>query len=380
MAAVLSASVLASFAISAFSQSAVVPNLDALEALGGQLFSDRDLSFSRKQNCVSCHSPQLAFSDPRSLGEINGAVSRGGDGRSFGDRNAPTLMYIAFTPAFHRAAGGAAIGGMFWDGRASTLKDQIRDPLLNPVEMAMPDEESVVQRLREKPEYQEAFASLFGPEVLSDTPRAFAAAEEAMAAFLRTRDFAPFDSKYDRSLRGEVVLSAAESKGRDIFFADGRCSACHMTSESSGSKAELFTNFRYYNLGVPKNDTVRRLNGSKPDRIDHGLLENAAIDDPAQSGRFKVPTLRNVAVTGPYMHNGLFQELRTAVLFHQRFSPHNSEAQINPETGRNWDTPEVADNVARAELQASPLSSQDVDNLIAFLKSLTDRTYEDLLR
>lgn len=357
-------------------------DLDTVEKLGSALFSERNLSFSRKQNCVSCHSPELAFTDPRALGNIQGAVSRGGDGHSFGDRNAPTLGYLALAPEFRLSPEGVPAGGMFWDGRARDLEAQIHDPLTNPVEMAMPDTASVVARVNESTEYRAALAALFGESVLTDTAQTFAAIEKAIGAFLREPDFAPFDSKYDRSLRGEATLSAAEAAGRDLFFSRERtaCSRCHAQDASGGNRAEPFTNFGYYNLGVPVNATVRRLNGSPPGRIDRGVLENPAVSAPEYDGAFKVPTLRNVAVTGPYMHNGVFQELRTAVLFHLRFSaPDGAAGRVNPETGKPWDGAEVPGTVAEATLRAPPLQDSDVDNLIAFLETLTDRRSEHLV-
>lgn len=348
--------------------------------LGRALFADRNLSFSRKQNCVSCHSPELAFTDPRALGDVQGAVSRGGDGHSLGDRNSPTLSYIMMTPPFHISAEHTAAGGMFWDGRARTITDQVRDPILNPIEMGIPDEASVVARLRESADYQAAFPAVFGPGVLDDTPKAFAALQTALAAYLKTSDFAPFDSKYDRSLQGGAVLSESEVKGRDLFFAanGAGCSRCHSSTGVADSRNDAFTNFRYYNLGVPENVAVRRLNGSAAQRVDHGLMQNPAANDPIYDGAFKVSTLRNIAVTGPYMHNGAFQELRTAVLFHLRFSD-GSIGKINPETGEAWNAPEDGANLATSDLKARPLSNADVDALIAFLKTLTDRNYESLV-
>lgn len=348
--------------------------------LGRALFADRNLSFSRKQNCVSCHSPELAFTDPRALGGVQGAVSRGGDGHSLGDRNSPTLSYIMMTPPFHISAEHTAAGGMFWDGRARTITDQVRVPILNPIEMGMPNEASVVARLRESADYQAAFPEIFGPGVLDDTPKAFAALQTALASYLKTSDFAPFDSRYDKSLRGEAALSQNETKGRDLFFAAGGagCSRCHSSAGVADSRNDAFTNFRYYNLGVPENVVVRRLNGSAAQRVDHGLMQNPAAHAPIYDGAFRVPTLRNIAVTGPYMHNGAFQDLRTAVLFHLRFSD-GSVGKINPETGAAWNAPEDGANLATYDLKARPLSDADVDALIAFLKTLTDRAYESLV-
>ena len=108
------------------------PALDTLGKLGRALFADRNLSVNRTQSCVSCHSPDLAFTDPKELGKIEGAVSVGADGHSFGDRNSPSVAYASFTPEFHLAASGEPMGGFFWDGRARTLEEQAGGPPLNP--------------------------------------------------------------------------------------------------------------------------------------------------------------------------------------------------------------------------------------------------------
>lgn len=371
--------VIAAISACVLPQTLEAEDLKTREALGQALFADRNLSFSRKQNCVSCHSPQLAFTDPRALGEIQGAVSRGGDGRSLGDRNSPTLAYLRLMPAFHMSPENEPVGGMFWDGRAHNIERQIRDPLLNPLEMGMPDEESVVARLRETPDYQAAFNALFGDGTLTETPKAFAALESAIAAFLLTPQFSPFDSKYDRALHGQATLSESEIRGRDLFFSKegAGCHRCH-SNKAAGADEEAFTNFSYVNLGVPENATARRLNKRDAQRVDHGLMQNAAAARPEFDGKFKVPTLRNVAITGPYMHNGVFQDLRTAILFHLRFS-NPDIAKSNPETGFEWNAPEVAANIVETGRNALLLSNTDVQALIDFLKTLTDKNYEDLI-
>ncbi len=375
-AAALAASI---FSNAARAQTTGGPALDTLDKLGQALFANRNLSFSRTQSCVSCHSPELAFTDPRELGKVEGAVSLGADGRSLGERNSPSIEYMRFTPEFRIGADGEPMGGFFWDGRARTLEEQAGGPPLNPAEMGMPDKQSVVARIKEEPRLAAAFRALFGEAVFDDTDRAYAAMTQALAAFERRPDFSPFDSKYDRSLRGEAALTAEEMRGRDLFFSRERasCSACHM-SNGDGAAAEVFTNFKYYNLGTPANAKVRALNGSKPGHIDRGLAENPAAPGAANEGKFKVPGLRNAAITGPYMHNGLFKDLRTVLLFHQRFSPDGP--RINPENGQPWENPEVPANLALASLKAAPpLSESDIDALIAFLKTLTGKRYENLL-
>ena len=188
--------------VPALAQSTAQPPLDTIEKLGRALFTDRNLSTNRRQNCVSCHSPELAFTDPKELGKIEGAVSVGTDGRSFGDRNSPTVAYAAFVPAFRIAADGEPEGGFFWDGRAATLEEQAGGPPLNPIEMGMPDKRSVVARIEENPRLVAAFQLLFGADVFEDAERAYAAMTKAIAGHERTAEFSPFDSRYDRSLRG----------------------------------------------------------------------------------------------------------------------------------------------------------------------------------
>ncbi|MFT4080833.1 cytochrome-c peroxidase [Propionicimonas sp.] len=346
-----------------------------LEKLGGALFADRNLSFNRRQNCVSCHSPDLAFTDPRELGVVAGAVSRGADGRSLGDRNAPSAAYAAFAPAFHLDANGEPVGGLFWDGRAATLEDQAGGPPLNPIEMGMPDKASVVGRLKENSAHVSAFRALFGETVFDDDERAFAAMTAAIAAFERSPAMSPFSSKYDRARRGEAVLSEQETAGRDLFFSRerGNCAACHMSSDRKPAEREVFSNFRYYNLGVPVNRTVRAANGAAPGFVDKGLAAGGAVAaDPRFEGRFKTPSLRNVAVTGPFMHNGIFEDLRTVLLFHQRFSDPFAAERAGRE-GAGFGEPEVPANIARGELASiGRLDDRDIDALTAFLKTLTD--------
>jgi len=346
-----------------------------LEKLGSALFADRNLSFNRRQNCVSCHSPDLAFTDPRELGDIAGAVSRGADGHSLGDRNAPSVAYAAFAPAFHLDAKGEPVGGLFWDGRAATLEDQAGGPPLNPIEMGMPDKASVVARLKENAAYVSTFRALFGETVFEDDARAFAAMTAAIAAFERSPAMSPFNSKYDRARRGEVALSEQETAGRDLFFSRerGNCAACHMSGGGAPGDREVFSNFRYYNLGVPVNRNVRAANGSTPGFVDKGLAAGGAIAaDPRFEGRFKVPSLRNVAITGPFMHNGIFGDLRTVLLFHQRFSdPRAADRAGRAATG--FGEPEVPATVARGNLASiGRLDDRDIDALTAFLKTLTD--------
>ena len=348
-----------------------------LEALGRDLFRDPNLSANRTQACASCHDPARAFSDPR------GAASPGDDGISLGDRNAPTVTYAALIPPFGRDAEGRWIGGQFHDGRAATLEDQAAGPPLNPIEMGMPDAAAVVARLRENPAYGAAFPALFGAGVWDDPARAFAAMTQAIAAFERTADFASFDSRYDRFLRGEITLTPEEELGRVLFFSQQftNCSLCHRLGTSEMDPRETFTDYRYFNIGTPENTALREMNGVAPGTVDAGLAANpAAAGDVGARGQFRVPTLRNVAVTGPYMHNGVFADLRTVVLFYNTYNSRDPERHINPETGAPFGPPPVPETLATEELTQGPaLDDRRIDAIVAFLRTLTDARYEPLL-
>lgn len=347
------------------------------EALGERLFFDVNLSRNRSQACASCHDPAHGFADPR------GMASLGDDGVSLGDRNAPTASYAAMIPRFHRNEDGDWVGGQFLDGRAATLEDQAAGPPLNPAEMGMPDKASVVDRLRENADYVAAFPALYGAGVLDDPEAGYSAMTNAIAAFERTPLFAPFDSKYDRFLRGEAELTHEEELGRLLFFSEQftNCNKCHQLQRSPIDPRETFSDNRYHNIGTPENTALRRSNGVAPGTVDAGLAANpAAAQDPAATGRFRTPTLRNVAVTGPYMHNGVFGDLRTVVLFYNTYNTRSEARHINPETGQPFGPPPVPGTLAVDELTHGPaLDDRRVDALVAFLRTLTDARYEELL-
>lgn len=345
------------------------------------LFFDTNLSLNRTQSCATCHHPEFAFTDPRETA-TGKAVSLGDDGRSLGDRNTPTAMYARFTPPFHQRDDGEFVGGQFLDGREPDLHGQAGMPLLNPVEMAMPDKASVVARITENNAYVAAFEKLYGQDILADIDAAYEALRESIAVFELTEEFSHFDSKYDRMLRGEVEFTDQEELGRLLFFSQQftNCNLCHQLQTSQVAPDETFSNYTYHNIGIPVNHEVRAVNGMAPGHMDHGLLDNPAVSDPAQNGKFKVPTLRNVAVTGPYMHNGVFKNLRTTIVFYNKFNSKAESAQTNPETGEPWGTPEVSANLSLEELEHGPaLDNRRIDALAAFLRTLTDRRYEHLL-
>jgi cytochrome c peroxidase len=263
--------------------------------------------------------------------------------------------------------------------------------------MNMPSKAAVVDRLLENTTYVTAFESLYGVEIFNDTDAAYAAMTESIAAF-ETADseaFYPFDSKYDRSLYKPSSdeyydyspLSKASLGKARFFSSDLTCASCHQLREL-GNEGEIFTSFEYHNIGVPVNTKLREVNGVTA--VDNGLFNNPAVNkDENQKGKFKVPTLRNIAVTAPYMHNGIFNELETVIHFYQ----HAKEKALNiktgaaievvnnPETGLPWGDAEVNQNIEHDLLGGNDINLNDteVEAMVCFLMSLTDARYEHLL-
>ncbi|MEQ8663732.1 MAG: cytochrome c peroxidase, partial [Gammaproteobacteria bacterium] len=241
---------------------AVADDDAALAALGRALFFDTSLSAARTQSCASCHDPAHAFADARDNG-TGGAVSRGDDGVSLGTRNAPSIAYAAAVPAFTRDAAGAAVGGLFHDGRAATLAAQAAAPLVDPREMALPDHAAVIARVRANAAYVAALEKHFGAGVLDDEGAAMDAITIAVAAFERSPAFGAYDSRYDRFLAGELTLTIEEELGRRLFFSDlTNCMHCHLEEPGRVKPREPFTDHRYHNIGVPLNP---RLAARAPD-------------------------------------------------------------------------------------------------------------------
>jgi len=331
--------------------------------LGEKIFFDLSLSEPAGQACASCHLPSAGFADPDA--EI--PVSRGVDPAHFGNRNTPTLAYAAFSPPFHfDEEEELYIGGFFHDGRAPTLEAQAKMPFLNPEEMANPDGVAVVSKI-ERADYADLFRQVYGAEAFADSAQAFEQVADALATFQRTEFFSPFSSKYDYYLRGEAQLTEQEKRGLKLFDDEdkGNCAACHPSSKLEDGSHPLFTDFSYDNVGVPKLPDSPfylidpRHNPEGAQAIDLGL--GAVLNEPAEQGKFKVSTLRNIAITGPYMHNGIFTTLEEVVDFYN-----------TRDTDPQWAAPEVAENVNDEELGDLKLTEQEVADIAAFLKTLTD--------
>jgi cytochrome c peroxidase len=361
-----------------------------------------------------------------------------------GLRNTPSLMYVSFTPPFSIADG--PVGGFFRDGRAASLATQAQQPFITPFEMANKDAAEVASRLRQSPTTLQAFVAAYGAAALQDAQTTLREIGLALAAF-ESEDpaFHPFSSKFDYWLQGRAQLTAQEHNGLELFNdpAKGNCTACHPSQAQGYSSHALFTDFTYDNIGVPRNwsipantpDAVSPVSGAALTAVlaavdvpsdaqyvyyDLGLcgpLQPSATDINARPdlsattslcGLFKVPTLRNIGLTAPYFHNGVFSDLHQVVEWYVT-------RDINNNTGNNPNpvaagaggnpymsvgtfytatdgTPDLYEyndlpaeydaNVNVGEVpytpptsagsQAPTLTWQEIDDIVAFLCTLTD--------
>ena len=347
--------------------------------LGQKLFFDTNLSTPPGQSCATCHDAKLRFTDPdKDVPTSNGVLPE-----LKGSRNTPTAMYAAYSPKFHfDAEEGLYVGGQFLDGRAENLKEQAKGPFVNPLEMANPNQAAVVRKVR-KARYARLFRRVYGQHSLDNVGQAYDRIADAIAAFEETPVFARFTSKYDYVLKGRAKLTPQERRGRRIFEDPdkGNCAACHPSRPAEDGMPPLFTDFTYDNLGTPRNPQ-NPFYTLPPDRnpdgfafVDLGL--GGALGDPAENGKFKVSTLRNIAKTGPYGHNGYFKSLRGIVDFYNTrdIKPRCSDPFTPEEQALAlgcWPEPEVAENVNRSELGSLGLAEREVDDLVAFLRTLSD--------
>ncbi len=241
------------------------PPTEAKISLGKQLYFDPRLSSDRSISCASCHDPQKGWS--------NGEAVATGFNQQQGDRSAPTVINTAYQQF------------QFWDGRAPTLEHQALGPIANPIEMNM-ELADVVGRLNGIAGYRQQFQQVFGTDVTE------AGIAQAIAAYERT--VLSGDAPYDRFKAGdESALSAAAQRGMKLFFGKANCSACH-----SGAN---FTDNGFHNIGV---------SWAREDR-DLGRFKVSGLE--GDKGAFKTPTLREIARTAPYMHDGSEPTLEAVV-------------------------------------------------------------------
>jgi cytochrome c peroxidase len=293
--------------------------------LGKALFFDKRISINDRQSCADCHDPAKAFTDGR-------RTARGAEG-DFGPRNSMPLFNLAWKRAF------------FWDGRASSLREQVLQPIQNPVEMHQTLTNLVVKLAQaagppDSPDYPARFAAAFGsPEITAEK------ISLALENYLLT--LTSFDAKFDRVLRGEEKFTAGEQRGFELFSTEydprtgqygADCFHCH--------GGPLFQSQAFAN------------NGSDGAMLDIG--REKVTGKAADRGKFAVPSLRNIALTAPYMHDGRFRTLEEVV-------EHYSTGVVRSLT--------LDPNLAKHPDGGVPLSASDKRALVAFLNTLTDERF-----
>lgn len=345
----------------------IIPPVDPAvlkQSLGEKLFFDSNLSTPAGQSCASCHDPASGFADP----DTSIPVSQGVLPERFGSRNAPTVTYASFTPDFHQDPNLNYVGGLFIDGRSSNLTEQAKQPFLNPLEMANPDKTSVILAIRAS-EYADLFEQVYGAGSLDDVEAAFDQVVDALSVFEHSDELNSFTSKFDYFRSGEVQLSTQELSGFNLFIGKGQCMECHVFP--------LLTDFSYKNIGVPKNpdnpfyNLPSEFNPDGGQFVDLGLGANPGVLQSSESGKFKVPTLRNVAITPPYMHNGALQTLEQVVEFYNTRDILPVCPTDTIEAGC-WPAPEVTENVDTRFMGNLGLTNQEISDIVAFMQTLTD--------
>ena len=359
-------------------------------SVGRALFFDRSLSASGRVSCATCHDPAHGYGPPNGLAVQPGGPTLG----DHGTRAVPSLRYSEYTPPYSDLLDNpdgiskpGPGGGLTWDGRAPTLADQARIPLLAGNEMANGDAASVVARIKAS-SYVHEFENAFGRDIFSDSDRAFRRALDALQAFqLEDDSFHPYSSKYDRYASNKVggELTPQERRGFAVYNDPkrGNCFACHFNGAGLNGSVRLFTDFTYAAIGVPRNPDIPV--NRDPAYFDLGLC--ARPDHPLTAsaqycGMFKTPTLRNVGIRKVFFHNGRMTSLRDVLRFYntrdtnpelwypvvdgvvQKFDDLPAQYRGNIDTQLPLD--------GRARHSPPPMSDQDIDDLLAFLGILTD--------
>lgn len=328
------------------------------ELLGEQLFHDTSLSEPPGQSCATCHAIEKGFADIESRPVSEGAVKG-----LYSQRNAMTVSYSVFVPNLHYDEEEQTyVGGLFWDGRSASLRDQAGEPFLNPVEMGNRDKRMVVDKVKLAPYYSQLL-HLYGDT--DDVDSLYAYITDALVLYQSSKTVCSFSSKYDAYKKGNYTLTAQEKLGLDLFENKGLCAECHILDRDVRARRTLFTDHTYDNLGIPKNPDNPHYRVPAefflltPDSMDLGL--GAIVRKSEENGKFRVPTLRNVELTAPYGHNGYFKTLEEIVHFYNvrdvsdAFPPAEYPATVNKD-----------------ELGNLGLTSQEEAALVAFMKTLTD--------
>ncbi|MCX6911089.1 MAG: cytochrome-c peroxidase [Verrucomicrobia bacterium] len=325
-------------------------------ALGKKLFEDKRFSSTGEVSCATCHDPAKAFTDsPLKTSE--------GIRKLTGTRNAPTVINAVY---FEK---------QFWDGRSPSLEDQALHPPVNPVEMGLKDHEPILAIVREDPDYARAFKQVFdksGKEItMTEVTKAIAAFERTVVA-----GNSPFDRYYFKG--DENALTPAQKRGLKLFVNEARCVSCHVIEQTQA----LFTDNRFHNIGVGINaiqQDVPELAGeflkakATASEVDVKVLTDKRTSELGRLavtrrfddiGSFKTPTLRNIAVTAPYMHDGSLKTLRDVVV-------HYNNGGVTKEG-------DPVNDFLSGGIRPLHLTDPQVDDLVAFLEALTSPEYAHL--
>ena len=386
------------------------PSVAQLAALGRTMFSDPGLSADGRVSCASCHDPAMAFGPnartPSPFADDDPAHA--------GTRAIPALRYAQFAGRFtehtvddeetHGADGGPT-GGFTWDGRVDTAREQALIPLFDAREMGNADAAALARRVAAAPyaaQFRRAFSAP-GRDVFADPARVVAWTALALEVFEQGPEFAPFDSRYDRFLAGREALSPAELRGLALYrdAARGNCDTCHPSRRSARGRAPLFTDAGFIAVGAPRRAGLPPLAASAAiasmssqahgDEADLGLCRagRAGLSaDASFCGRFRAPTLRNVALRTSFFHNGSVRSLRDAVAFYAtrdtdpgRWYSRNADGSVRLYD----DLPADLAGFVDREVPFAPLpggrprlDDRDVDDLVAFLRTLTDADVQDV--
>jgi len=377
---------------------AVTPKTTAdhklMAELGRKIFFDEHLSASGKLSCASCHDPAHAYAPGNDL-----AVQLGGPQLDKqGARAVPSLRYtLNRTPYWHqpyvatlaeriREGVESPSGGFAWDGRFNTLHEQAEFPLLAQNEMANTSAQDISKKLSGA-DYAPQFRQVFGADVFDSTQQAYSDALLAIEQFeLDDVSFHPYTSKFDAFLDGKEKLSIPEARGLALFNdpTKGNCASCHIDTKGEDGSHPLFTNFQHEALGVPRNRDITA--NSDEHYFDKGVCgptRTTLKDHPGLCGLFKAPTLRNVASRGAFFHNGYFHTLKEALQFYvqrdtnpERWYPHTGKEmqKFNDLPQAERANVDVIDLPLDNKRGGKPIwNEQDIDDVIAFLKTLTDQ-------
>ena len=358
----------------------IVSALTAEEELGKALFFDENLSANSNQSCATCHAPEFGFVGHDQTFNAHGSVYEGSIPGAFGNRKPPSAAYCGDSMQLnYDDVKKLWSGGMFWDGRATGLKlgdplaEQAQGPPLNPKEMALPDAAALCAKVSQS-KYKDLFENVWGTISLDpeNTNTMFEHIARSIASYERSAEVSPFTSKYDYYLKGQVTLTDLENNGLQLFEGKATCSSCHISAPGAGG-SPLFTDFTYDNVGIPKNPE-NPVYTDDPTFIDLGLggylkesNYDAGVYQP-ELGKFKVPTLRNVALKPSsssikaYGHNGYFKSLQEIVHFYN----------TRDIASAGWPSPEYSETMNMKKLGNLGLTMDEETALAAFLNTLSD--------